>query len=123
MPAGGRRAGAGRPAGSGWKPALLNLRGMAHESLAQVLGTAKDPLHIVLEAAADPDLDIQVRLGACNIALQYLYPKLSATQVQSHNTSVKVDATDLLARLKDRIARLAPPEPETPVLARIMQRI
>src|SRR3954468_9000660 len=106
MPKGGRREGAGRPAGSGWRPAVTEMRVAAAEQLVSVVGTERDPLSIVLAIAADPATDVQTRLGACSIALPYLYPRLSATTVSATNTNITVDAGALLDRLDDRISRL-----------------
>lgn len=116
MPHGGRRAGAGRPRGPGWKPRPVDLREMGKVYSSEVIGTKKDPLGFLLEVAADPEQDMQIRLAAASITLPFLYPKLSQSQVQAHVTSVKVDAADLLDRLSARIARLAP-EPPAPALA------
>ncbi len=103
---GGRRAGAGRPPGSGWRPAVTELRAAAAEKLATVIGTASDPLSVVIDAASPEDLDIATRLGAASIALPYLYPRLSATQVAATHTVVKVDSATVLDRLAERIERL-----------------
>jgi hypothetical protein len=116
MPSGGRRAGAGRPPGTGWKPRPVDLRAMAAVNSTEIIGTPRDPLGFLLNIAADPDQDMQVRLSAASITLPFLYPKLSAATVQSHSTSIKVDAAALLDRLSERIGRLAPPQPETPLI-------
>src|SRR3954471_17838561 len=110
MPKGGRRAGAGRPAGSGWRPAVAEMRVAAAEQLVSVVGTESDPLRIVLEIAADPATDVQTRLGACSIALPYLYPRLSATTVASTNTNINVDAGQLLGPV-DNYKGSVGPEP------------
>lgn len=105
---GGRRAGAGRPTGSGWKPHVANLRVAAVEQMQAILGSDRDPLAVVVGIACDPNVDQQTRLGAAAIALPYLYPRLSATQVQATHTTVKVDPSQLLDRIAERVARLAP---------------
>jgi hypothetical protein len=111
MPKGGRRAGAGRPSGSGWTSAVSGMRVAAAEQLVSVVGSETDPLRIVLAIAADPTADVQIRLGAASIALPYLYPRLSATTVNATNTNINVDAASLLDRLDERISRLGKTEP------------
>jgi hypothetical protein len=103
---GGRRSGAGRPAGSGWKPAVAAMRTTAAERLTTIVGGSRDPLELVLNIAADDGQDTQTRLQACAIALPFLYPKLSATQVDARHTTVNVDASALLDRLNEKISRL-----------------
>jgi hypothetical protein len=105
---GGRREGAGRPAGSGWRPAVANLRLEAIEQMQAIVGSESDPLAVVVAMACDEKLDRQTRLGAAAIALPYLYPRLSATTVQANHIVTKIDATELLARIADRIGRLVP---------------
>jgi hypothetical protein len=108
---GGRRSGSGRPHGTGWTSAVASMRVAAAEQLVSVVGSETDPLSIVLAIAADPATDVQTRLGACSIALPYLYPRLSATTVSATNTNINVDAGALLDRLDQRIERLRAPEP------------
>ena len=94
---GGRRSGSGRPHGTGWTSAVAGMRVAAAEQLVSVVGSETDPLSIVLAIAADPATDVQTRLGACSIALPYLYPRLSATTVSATNTNINVDAASLLS--------------------------
>jgi hypothetical protein len=105
---GGRRPGAGRPKGSIWKPAVATLRTAAIEKMQSIVGSDRDPLAVVVEMACDPEEDKQLRLSAASVALPYLYPRLSATQVQATHTTVKVAPTQLLDRIAERVARLAP---------------
>ena len=105
---GGRRAGAGRKAGSGWKPHVANLRVAAVEQMQSIVGSQRDPLAVVVEMACDPTLDRQTRLGAAAIALPYLYPRLSATTVQATHLTAKVDPAQLIDRLAERISRINP---------------
>ena len=108
---GGKRPGAGRRAGSGWKPCVANLRIEAVEQMRQIVGSDRDPLAIVIEIACDPKTDRQTRLGACSIALPYLYPKLSATTVTATHVSAQIDAGELMQRIAERIGRLVPGAP------------
>jgi hypothetical protein len=108
---GGRRAGAGRPAGSGWLPAVTEMRAAAAERLVTVVGSEQDPLAVVLAVCSDPTQDTPTRLGAASIALPYLYPRLSATQVSATHLTAKVDPGDLINRIAERVARLAAPTP------------
>ena len=102
---GGRRAGAGRPAGSGWRASVGNLRTDAVHQLNAIVGSDKDPLAVVIAMACDETVDRGTRLGACSIALPYLYPKLSASVVQQNHTVTHVNANDLLDRIAERITR------------------
>jgi hypothetical protein len=103
---GGRRSGAGRPPGTGWRPAVAAMRTTAAERLTTIVGGSRDPLEICLDIAANGGEDTQIRLQACAIALPFLYPRLSATQVDARHTTVNVDAGQLLDRLDERIAKL-----------------
>jgi hypothetical protein len=47
-------------------------------------------------------------VNAANLAVPYLYPKLSAQTVESHTTVTRVDGRDLLNQLEARIARSVP---------------
>jgi hypothetical protein len=108
---GGRRSGAGRPPGTGWRPAVAAMRTTAAERLTTIVGGSRDPLEICLDIAANGGEDTQTRLQACAIALPFLYPRLSATQVDARHTTVNVDASALLDRLDERIEKLRAPEP------------
>ena len=108
---GGRRSGAGRPPGTGWRPAVAAMRTTAAERLTTIVGGSRDPLEICLDIAANGGEDTQTRLQACAIALPFLYPRLSATQVDARHTTVNVDASALLDRLDQRIEKLRAPEP------------
>jgi hypothetical protein len=89
----------------------MKMRTDAVEKLNAIVGSDKDPLAVVIAMACDENLDNQTRLGACSIALPYLYPRLSSTQVSSNITVSQVDPTKLLDRIAERIARLNPPAP------------
>jgi hypothetical protein len=82
------------------------MRTTAAERLTTIVGGSRDPLEICLDIAANGGEDTQIRLQACAIALPFLYPRLSATQVDARHTTVNVDAGQLLDRLDERIAKL-----------------
>lgn len=113
MSRGGRREGAGRPAGSAWKPAVRALRVETIQKMADIVGSDRDPLTVVVGWVLDETLDLQLRMSAAHVCLPYLYPKLSQTTVDSRHTVLKVESADLVQRLSDRIARLAPAEAVT----------
>jgi hypothetical protein len=120
MARGGKRQGAGRPTGSRWKPATKAFRQDAVEKMTSIVNQSDDPLSIVAGWIADPTLDLSFRLSAANTALPFLYPRLSASQVDAKMTIEKVDPADVLRRLDERFNKLAQPatitaEPEQPV--------
>jgi hypothetical protein len=80
---GGKRQGAGRPAGPAWKPAIAAMRASVVDRLQEAIGGENDPLAIALSIAADVKQPVEIRLGACNIAIPVMYPKLRATTVQA----------------------------------------
>src|SRR5690242_14333633 len=106
---GGRRAGAGRPAGSGWKPAIIKMRAISAEQKAQIIASDRDPMNFLLDVVSDESLDIQTRLTAAVAATPYLHPRLSATQVQANHTVTRIDNAQLLDRISQRIEKLAAP--------------
>ena len=110
---GGRRNGAGRPAGTSWKsetklirPKISALRAETVQKQAAIVGAETDPLTVVSNMVLDTTLDVGTRLSAAAVALPYLYPRLSASQVDARITSVKIDSADLLKRLDERIAKI-----------------
>lgn len=107
MPRGGKREGAGRPTGSRWKPAVAAFRADAVEKMSAIVGRADDPLSVIAQMVVDPTLDISTRLTAANTCLPFLYPRLSASQVDARHTVTKIDAGELLRRIDDRVARIA----------------
>src|SRR4051794_23522942 len=108
---GGRRPGAGRRPGTNGKPPVTEMRESAARHLTAVEGTTRDPLQICLNIAADETQNVQIRLGAASIVMPFLYPKLSAAQIDTRNTNITVDAGQLLDRLDQRIEKLRAPEP------------
>ncbi len=111
MAHGGRRSGAGRKAGSGWEsPRPATLRAAARDVVHRVLESDRNPIKILLEIASDESHPVDSRIAAANYAAPYLFPRLSAAVIDARHTVERIDSTDLIARLSDRIARLAPPE-------------
>jgi hypothetical protein len=105
---GGRRTGAGRPAGSSWKPMVAAMRVAAVEHVQKVVDADTDPLVIALSIAADSKNPLELRLGACAMTIPVMYPRLSATQVTASHTVTRVDPHELMDRISERIARQAP---------------
>jgi hypothetical protein len=106
---GGKRMGAGRPAGPAWKPAIAAIRASVVDHLQEAIGGANDPLAIALSIAADVKQPVEIRLGACGLAIPVMYPKLSATTVQANHTVTNIHAGELMDRLADKIARMHAP--------------
>jgi hypothetical protein len=104
---GGKRAGAGRPKGTGWLPAAKKLRGATVTRLRAIVGSDKDPLNQVVDMVLSDELDVKIRLEAAAICLPFLYPKLSATTVDSRSTVVRVDGDALIDKINARLERLA----------------
>lgn len=77
------------------------------EKMAAIVGREDDPLSVIAQMVVDPTLDIGTRLSAANTCLPFLYPRLSASQVDARHTVTKVDAGELLRRIDDRVARIA----------------
>lgn len=103
---GGRRTGAGRPNGSAWKPKVSAMRAETVQKMHAIIAREDDPLSVVVGFVLDPNLDVNTRMSAASIALPYLFPKLSASTVDSRTTITHVDAGALLERLDERIAKL-----------------
>src|SRR5690242_17308589 len=61
---GGRRAGAGRPAGSGWRSAVSEMRAVAVERRTAIAASDRDPLNFLIDTVWDEGLDRQTRLSA-----------------------------------------------------------
>src|SRR3954447_5656436 len=108
---GGRRVGSGRPAGSGWKPKVAAMRKETITKMHKIVASADDPLSVVVGFVLDQNLDVNTRMNAASIALPYLFPKLSASTVDSRHTVTHVDGAALLQKLDERIPRLGKAEP------------
>jgi hypothetical protein len=93
---------------------------MREETIAKMHSiVAKDdnPLTIIVAMVLNPELDVQVRLGAASICLPYLFPRLSASTVDARVVQVRVDSAEVLARLSAQIERLALPAAPEPAQA------
>ena len=99
--------GAGRKPGGGVQ-AVRVLRTEARALLAEIVGTARDPLLIAIKIAEDEEQPTPLRLEAALGACRYLHPVLSAASVDHRHLHAKVDAAALVEQLNDRIARLSP---------------
>jgi hypothetical protein len=88
---GGRREGAGRPAGAVAAVCYNSThdvriaRHHASAKIAEIVGTSRDPLNVVLDIATDPRIDIPTRLEAAIAGCQFVHPKLSAVAVATQN--------------------------------------
>ena len=102
---GGRREGAGRKPGSIWKPATSDWRQVAAENAAALVGSERDPLLFLIDRTFDETLAIETRVGCAAIAVRYLHPTLSASSVAATHAVVKVDPSELLNRIAERISR------------------
>ena len=78
--------------------------------MTAIVGSEDDPLTVVARMVLDANLDIGTRLSAANTCLPFLYPRLSASQVNANVHVTKIDSSDLLRRLDERLARIVPAE-------------
>jgi hypothetical protein len=85
---GGRRVGSGRKpsmkAALG-PPFIRKLREEARVAIADLIGTERDPLNVVIDIALNPAIDIPTRLEAALGACNFIHPRLSAMAVQTQN--------------------------------------
>jgi hypothetical protein len=79
------------------------------KKMTAIVTSDADPLSVVANWVVDQSLDPEFRLSAASVCLPYLYPRLSASQVDAKLTVQKVDSADLLRRLDERIAKLGHP--------------
>jgi hypothetical protein len=103
---GGRREGAGRPVGSGWKAKVGALRDETLARMTSIVSSDQDPLTVLVSMVLDDRLSVELRQCAASIALPFLYPKLSATTVDQRTTNVKIDGSVLIEKLNQQIERL-----------------
>ena len=114
MPSGGKRVGAGRkPGGPGRGNYLRSdaIRVMAKQTVAEVLKSNTDPLHILVTLAADTGLEPALRVQAAAAAAPYCHPRLSASVVATASTTNARDAKALTDDIMQRLDRMAPPAP------------
>jgi hypothetical protein len=116
---GGRRKGAGRTPGSGWKPKVSAMRAETVKKMHKIVASDKDPLSVVVGFVLDEALDVQTRMSAASICLPYLFPRLSQTQVDARHIVTTVDATHVLEKLNERLERLGKSEPASPPMIEV----
>jgi hypothetical protein len=110
---GGRRIGAGRPAGQ--TVAGREVRAVARAALADIIGTARDPLLVLVDIATDVTQPATLRVEAAAVATRYVHPTLSAQAVLT--AQAPSDAGAGMQVLLDRLTALAPPSgPSSPVI-------
>jgi hypothetical protein len=80
------------------------------EKMRALVTSDRDILSEVVSWALDDALDMQLRLSAASIALPYLFPRLSASQVDARHVVTTVDSAALLDRIAQRIEALAAPD-------------
>ena len=106
---GGAREGAGRPAGSGWKPTVATWRESAAAHAAEIVGSNRNPLMFMLDRVWDDSMDPLLRYNYAKEVVKYLHPTLSASSVNAQHVVIRADSAELLGRLSDRIAKLTGP--------------
>jgi hypothetical protein len=114
MPRGGKREGAGRKAGDGWKaPKPATLREASRQTVAKIFRDGGDPLSVVCEIALDAANEPTLRIEAAKAALPFLYPRLSAVVTASIDPNKAggggVTAAAMARRLNDKLAALLAP--------------
>ena len=93
---------------------------MAKARVREVLTTAQDPLAVLVELAANNEVDPQLRVQAATAACPFIYPRLSAAVVANLAAPDKGDPARLVDELLQRIAKRVPAMPtieHTPALA------
>lgn len=75
--------------------------------LAEIVGSARDPLMVAIEIASDKKKPDALRLEAALGAARYLHPTLSASAVA--HMPQRGDANGVVSVLLDRLAKLAAP--------------
>jgi hypothetical protein len=95
---------------------VAKMRTEAVSAIRKVVAQEDNPLTVIVGFVMDENLDVATRMSAANIALPYLYPKLSASTVDSRSTIVNVDAGAVMDRLAERLDRLARPIEEVPTI-------
>jgi hypothetical protein len=83
----------------------MAMRTAAVEHVQRIVDADTDPLVIALSIAADDKQPVEIRLGACAMAIPVMYPRLSATTVQANHTVTRVDPQELMDRIAARISR------------------
>jgi hypothetical protein len=119
---GGKRAGAGRPKGTGSPLRALRVeraadRAAARDTLRELLSGEDDPARLVLGIAKDPAIDPRLRLEAGIALLPFVHPKLSYAEVDARHVTMTVPAEQLVADLDARIRRFAPTEEQPAIEA------
>jgi hypothetical protein len=108
MPRGGARPGAGRKAG-GVQTKPRETIALAREEVRKVLKTAKSPMAVLIEIAADETRDPVLRVQAASAALPFMMPRLSASVVADVSPKLDRPTNDaLLDKLSRQFARLLP---------------
>lgn len=77
---GGKREGAGRPAGSGG--VRIRCDEIMHDLIKR--RKVKHPIEGLLKIASDNRYDVEIRMRAAGILLPYCSPKLSSVEVTGH---------------------------------------
>lgn len=106
---GGKRVGAGRKPGGERRKAPGPVA-IARAEVEKVLASAKSPMAVLCEIAADETKDPQLRVQAASAICPYLYPRLNASVTA--DVSPKLDrptTAALMDKLSQQFARLAPP--------------
>ena len=92
------------------------MRATTVTKMRQIIESEQDPLSVVVGFVLDENLDVSTRMNAASVCLPYLYPKLSASTVDSRQTIVNVDASEVMGRLAERLDRLARPVEVAPTI-------
>ena len=74
--------------------------------MREIVGSDRDPLSEVVGWIFDEKLDVHLRLSAASVAIPFLYPKLSSSQVSANHIVTQIGGTALLDRIAERIEQL-----------------
>src|SRR4051812_31326834 len=111
---GGARPGAGRPKGSANRH-TVELREVAERNWRSVLSSDLSPVDVMLMRMRGETVS-QLQFEAAVAVAPYVCPRLSAVAVQNYSVGPKIDHSELVSRLGDRIAKLASPTTTTTTL-------
>jgi hypothetical protein len=106
MPRGGRREGAGRPRGSKSRRTIAKVKLIPAQAHRQRV--AEMPLDILMKAARNEALPIELRLAAARAAAPFYHAKVCSGPPKSSYEMSDTELALAIAREKEHALRIAP---------------